>query len=383
MPSPRTTTASGRQRRGGRGTRDRPATFAALHAVSLAAPVLRAGLTAEGAGRSVTYLRTLLGTPAVALTADRELLAWGGVGMRQHAHAVPGHAAEVLGSGSSRLIGPPRANCGSPACPIRYGVLAPLTVHQRVVGVLCAYAPNSPADLVRATGDVARWVSGQLELAEFDRDRARLAQVESRMLRAEISPHFVFNSLTAISSFMRFEPDQARDLLQDFADVARYSLGRHRGLATLDEELRAIDHYLRLERVRFADRLQVTLRVAGEVRSVTVPFLCLQSLVDNAIRHGIERKAGPGRITIRARQVGADALISVEDDGVGLAPDRVRRLRAGEDRDDRGLGSVDRMIRLAFGDRYGLSVETTPGVGTTVSVRVPVRSSGVSGHGGS
>jgi two-component system LytT family sensor kinase len=149
-------------------------------------------------------------------------------------------------------------------------------------------------------------------------------------------------------------------------------------LATLDEELRSIDHYLRLERVRFADRLCVTLQVAREVRSVAVPFLCLQSLVENAILHGIERKAGPGRITICARQVGAEAIISVEDDGVGMEPDRVRHLPSGED--DSALGNVDKLIRLAFGDRYGLTVETTPGAGTTVSVRVPIRQSGVSGH---
>ena len=172
-------------------------------------------------------------------------------------------------------------------------------------------------------------MSTQLELAELESSRTRLVEAEVRALRAQISPHFVYNSLTAIASFVRTDPERARDLLLEFADFTRYSFRRHGEFTTLAEELRSIDRYLLLERARFGDRLQVTVQVAPEVLPVSVPFLCIQPLVENAVRHGLEGKPGPGRVTILARDLGSEALISVEDDGIGIDPDAVRRTLAG------------------------------------------------------
>src|SRR5690606_40485900 len=119
-----------------------------------------------------------------------------------------------------------------------------------------------------------------------------------RALRAQIRPPFIYISLPAIASFGRTDPERARDLLIDFADFTRYSFRRHGEFTTLAEELRSIERYLVLEMARFGDRLQVTLRVAPEVLPVAVPFLCLQPLVENAIRHGLEGKKGRGHIVI-------------------------------------------------------------------------------------
>ena len=115
-------------------------------------------------------------------------------------------------------------------------------------------------------------------------------EAELRALRAQISPHFVYNSLTAIASFVRTDPERARELLLEFADFTRYSFRRHGEFTTLAEELRSIERYLVLEQARFGDRLAVTLRVAPEVLPVAVPFLSLQPLVENAVRHGLERQ---------------------------------------------------------------------------------------------
>ena len=199
-----------------------------------------------------------------------------------------------------------------------------------------------------------------------------------RALRAQISPHFVYNSLTAIASFVRTDPERARELLLEFADFTRYSFRRHGDFTTLAEELRSVDRYLLLERARFGDRLQVTVQVAPEVLPVTVPFLCVQPLVENAVRHGLEGKAGPGQVTIVARDQGSEAVISVEDDGIGIDPDAVRRTLAGDpDGDSVGLGNVDERLRQVYGDEYGLVVETAPGAGTKVSMRVPKYHPGV------
>jgi two-component system LytT family sensor kinase len=355
------------------------ATYATLHTASLAAPPLRSGLTAAGAHRAARHLRALLGTPAVALTDGEVLLAWDGA-HEAHGGKTVGHGASVLEDGRTHVVGPAGVTCGDPDCPIRVGVLAPLTVEGRVVGTLAAYGQATSAGLVRATNEVARWVSTQLELAELETSRTRLVEAEVRALRAQISPHFIYNSLTAIASFVRTDPERARELLTEFADFTRYSFRRHGEFTTLAEELRSIDRYLLLERARFGDRLHVTVQVAPEVLPVSVPFLCVQPLVENAVRHGLEGRPGPGRISIEARDVGSEALISVEDDGVGIEPDAVRRTLAGDPEGDSvGLANVDERLRQVYGDEYGLVVETAPGLGTKVSMRVPKFHPGVHG----
>src|SRR4029077_10187688 len=140
----------------------------------------------------------------------------------------------------------------------------------------------------------------QVELAELDVSRARLAEAEVRALRAQISPHFIFNPLRATAASVRPDPERARDLLLEFADFTRYSFRRHGEFTTLAEELRSIDRYLLLERARFGERLQVTLQVAPEVLPVSVPFLCIQPLVENAVRHGLEGREGRGHVIIVA-----------------------------------------------------------------------------------
>jgi len=364
-------------RRGHLGTEADRATFRTLHTASLAAPPLRAGLTTASAERAIRFLRALLGTPAVAITDTDELLAWEGHS-DHHGGQTVGLAGPVVVGGGTSVGDKDEIPCDDPSCPLRHVIVAPLTVEERVVGTLQVFAAAPSAGLVRATNEVARWVSGQLELAELDASRTRLMEAEVRALRAQISPHFVYNSLTAIASFVRTDPERARELLLDFADFTRYSFRRHGEYTTLAEELRSIERYLVLEKARFGDRLQVTLRVAPEVLPVAVPFLSLQPLVENAVRHGLEGRTEEGRITIVAEDNDFECVISVEDDGIGEDPERVRRALAGDPGTDAvGLANVDERLRSAFGDEYGLVVETAAGAGTKVTVRVPKYAPGV------
>ncbi len=359
------------------GTEADRTTFRTLHTASLATPALRAGLTAGSAERAVRHLRSLLGAPAIALTDAGELLAWDGR-FSHHAPQTVALARPVVADGATTVRPRRDIACQDQRCSLRQVVVTPLTVEERVVGTLQVFTPVASAGLVRAADEVARWVSGQLELAELDASRTRLMEAEVRALRAQISPHFVYNSLTAIASFVRTDPERARELLLEFADFTRYSFRRHGEFTTLAEELGSIEQYLVLEKARFGDRLDVTLRIAPEVLPVVVPFLSLQPLVENAIRHGLEGKTGPGRVSIAAADNDFEAVITVEDDGLGEDPDRVRRALAGDaGTDSVGLGNVDARLRSAFGDDYGLVVETAPGAGTKVTVRVPKYAPGV------
>jgi len=374
------------RRRTDLGTPADRATFATLHTASLAAPHLREGLTPAGASRAARHLRALLGTPAVALTAGGRTLAWDGAGAAHVAHA-PEHAREVLAGGRAVVLRAGDVACDDPTCPILQGVVVPLLADDKVVGTLAAYGPSTSAGLVRATEEVAAWVSANIELAELDRQRTRAIEAELRALRAQISPHFVYNSLAAIASFVRTDPERARELLLEFADFTRYAFRRGGEFTTLADELTNVERYLVLERARFGDRLQVRLMIAPEVLPVAIPFLSVQPLVENAVRHGLESKEGVGLITLTAQDLGSDALIAVEDDGVGSDPELVRRVLAGDTEADPagqgtagnsvGLANVDSRLRQVFGDDSGLVVETAPGAGTRVCFRVPKFAPGV------
>jgi two-component system LytT family sensor kinase len=353
------------------------ATYETLHTASLAARHLRDGLTPEGAERATRQLRSILGSRAVALADPTGVLAWDGLG-NHHRDTVHGQAEPVLTFGGTVVLSEDDITCADPDCPIRSGVLAPIVAGDRVVAALAAYGPSVSAGLVRATEEVAQWISTQVELAELERQRTHLMEAELRALRAQISPHFVYNCLGAIASFVRTDPERARELLLEFADFTRYAFRRGGAYTTLRDELRNIERYLVLERARFGDRLVVTLTIAPEVLPVAVPFLAVQPLVENAVRHGLASKAGVGHITITAADLGSAAEISIEDDGVGGDPEVVRAVLAGESSADSvGLGNVDARLRQAFGDQHGLVVETAPGAGTRVTFRVPKYAPGV------
>jgi len=358
------------------------ATYTALHTMAMAAPALRRGLSAETATAAAPLLRELLDCRAVMVTdQDGNYLAWDGE-FTHHGQDMINHAAKVAESGQRVVLGGYDVDCGRVDCPIRGSVIVPLEVDGAVVGTLAALTSSATAarfGLVRAATEVARYVSTQLELAELDESRSRLALAEVRALRAQISPHFVYNALNTIAAFVRTDPEEARELLIEFADFTRYSFRTAGEFTTLAEELRNVDRYLTLERARFGERLQVRLLVAPEVLPVVLPFLALQPLVENAVRHGLGGKPAGGTITVIAEDAGAECVISVEDDGVGMDPAKLR----GEMADSHisgahvGLGNVHDRLRSAFGDDYGLIVETERGAGMKVSLRVPKFRAGV------
>ncbi|MGC5530874.1 sensor histidine kinase [Streptomyces sp. SR-10] len=359
------------------GTPVEHATFETLHTASLAAPPLRAGLTEESARRAARRLRSLLGTDALCLTDRDRVLVWDGAG-HHHGKDVMEHLKALLDNGRRTAFD---SGCADLDCPLRWAVAVPLTVDNRVLGALVAYAPRESAVLARAAGEVARWVCVQLELAELDRSRTQLIEAEIKALRAQISPHFIFNSLAAIASFVRTDPEQARELLLEFADFTRYSFRRHGEFTTLADELHSIDQYLALVRARFGERLAVTLQVAPEVLPVALPFLCLQPLVENAVKHGLEGAATRSRITISALDAGSEAEVVIEDDGTGMDPERLRQILRGEGGASTGIGllNVDERLRQVYGDDYGLVVETGVGAGMKITLRLPKYRAGVHG----
>ncbi|MCI9888191.1 histidine kinase [Micrococcales bacterium 31B] len=349
----------------------------ALHIVSEAAPLLR-GDVAETGDHAARHLSSITGVPTVALASASSLLGWDGPGKSDLGTLASGLARDIALDGDK-----------GPGCKVHLwagrdlqrrgaktarmhamGVLLDLVPGDQPQRCLLAFTPWPPTSRdVLAMQETARFVSSQFELAALDAAQAALARAEVVALRAQISPHFIYNALNAIASYTRTDPEHARELLLDFADFTRYSFRKRDHATTLAEELTAVEQYLSLEQARFGERLRVRLDIAPETLTVQLPYLCLQPLVENAVKHGIEKRAGEGRINIVARSVGPDVLLSIEDDGVGMDPRFAAEALAGRVGHSIGIANVDQRLIAAFG--HGLDVETAPGAGTKVGLRIP------------
>ncbi|MDX2399296.1 sensor histidine kinase [Microbacterium algeriense] len=341
------------------------AALTALHQASLAAPHLRAGLSSPDVVKAARHLRVLLGSAAVAIVAADDTVSFDG-------------PSDGLESAAVRISSQVRASRRRQVFPASgreddlEAVGAPILVDGTVAGVVVAFAAPVRAALVRAAEEVADWCAAQVELGGLDASRTQLAEAELRSLRAQISPHFIYNALTAIASFVLTDPARARELVLEFADFTRYSFRRQGEFTTLAEELGSIHSYLELERARFGDRLRVTLQIAPETLATVIPFLSVQPLVENAVRHGLEPGEGGGEIRIASRDDGTHTEITVEDDGVGMDPEGLRvTLTAGDDGLHVGLRNVDTRLRQLYGGDGGLVVETNTDAGTLVRLRVP------------
>jgi two-component system LytT family sensor kinase len=344
----------------------------ALHAATATLPHLRRGLTARSAAQAVSHLRDLTGAAAIALADTRAVLAIDGDGREQ---VRPGDLLSRLlaRTPDDRLHVVPRLTSSDPTCPLRSAVLAPLTVQGKRAGTLIAFYRSTGRPShgeLRVVQEGAALVSAQVELSVLSEQEERLAQAELRALRAQISPHFIYNALAAVAGDIHARPDEARELLIDFAEFTRYLFRDGRSYVTLGEEIDHVERYLRLEQARFRDILHVDIDVPADTRDAVVPAMSVQPLVENAVRHGVERRAGSGQVKILARSKGGDVELRVQDDGSGIEPERVPAVLAGAG-GGIGLSNVDARLRATFGDRYALRIESRLGEGTTAVMTVP------------
>lgn len=350
---------------------------AAVHAATATLPHLRRGLSPETAAKAVPHLRALTQAHAVALTDRTTVLAIEGA--RRH------HAGEPLESlvpegADDRVHVVPNVACPAEDCPLRGAIVAPVVVQGERVGSLVALYSHGgrlrPED-TRVVKEAASLVAAQVELSRLEAQEERLARAELRALRAQISPHFIYNALAAVAGYIHSRPEEARELLTEFAEFTRYAFRSERPYVTIADELRYVEKYLRLEQARFAGRLSVRLEVAPEVLQTVVPVLSLQPLVENAVRHGVENRADHGTVEIVGRDVGPDVEVEVRDDGAGMSAERARAAFVGAPGAGIGLSNVQARLQQTFGSGYGLEVRSREGEGTTVVMTVPKFRAGV------
>jgi signal transduction histidine kinase len=220
--------------------------------------------------------------------------------------------------------------------------------------------------------DAIRLAHERYERAMREQEIGKLAtEAELRALRAQINPHFLFNALTTIGYLIQTAPTRALETLMRLTALLRSVLRSEGEFTTLGRELDLIESYLDIERARFEQRLRVHIDVPPALRSLRVPPLILQPLVENAVKHGIAPQRLGGQVTVSARLAGPGEMnalvLVVHDTGAGVTE---RALRAGRDRGV-GLGNIERRLACQYGAAAALSIESAPGQGTTVEVRIP------------
>jgi len=226
-----------------------------------------------------------------------------------------------------------------------------------------AYAVHFYRESVRAARDVARM-------------RAELAEAELRALRAQINPHFLFNSLNTIASLIASNPDIAEDTTTRLADVFRYALhASERAEVTLGEELAFLRTYLGIERTRFGDRLRVVDSIGPGLEAARVPSLLLQPLVENAVRHAVAPRHEGGCVTLSAARDGDLLTLEVRDDGPGFDP-----APTPPPTEDGGFGlhSVRERLRAA-GPPHALAIDSDRG-GARIRITLPFRNDTGTAH---
>jgi two-component system LytT family sensor kinase len=208
------------------------------------------------------------------------------------------------------------------------------------------------------------------QLREKERQEAQLlalaTEAELKALKAQIHPHFLFNTLNTIASLVHTHPDQAESTVERLAEMFRYVLnGSERPLVPLEEELAFVDSYLEIERARFGERLRVTREIVPDGIDVFVPSLILQPVVENAVRHG-RGVDGSVDLVIHVEARSGEVLIAISDKGPGMPPEY--RVDSGR---GVGLRNVNERLRRTYGPARGLEIRANEPHGTIVTVRIP------------
>lgn len=201
------------------------------------------------------------------------------------------------------------------------------------------------------------------------RAEAVAARSQLAALRAQLNPHFLFNALHTVVQLIPREPRRASQAAEQLAGLLRSAIGEDRDLVTLREELAFVERYLEVERLRFADRLESRIEVPDELRDAVLPSFALLTLVENAVRHGVEPSVSPTAVTISATSVGDALRLEVRDTGAGGEPARAAEGAAGGT--GTGLARLRERLAVLYGSRARLEVSLAPGAGCTAELLVP------------
>ncbi len=214
-------------------------------------------------------------------------------------------------------------------------------------------------------------------------DESRMRHAELRLLQEQINPHFLYNTLDTIVWLIEGnQPEEAEEMLLSLSNYFRLVLSRGREFISVEDEEKHIRSYLEIQQVRYRDLLHYEIAISPTLYAYEIIKMTLQPIVENALYHGIKNKRSGGMIRITGELAAGQLLLTVSDNGIGMDQETLEKLReeiaraCRETESGFGLANVSERIRMNYGSEYGLSVESEPGFGTTVTIRLPAKRKG-------
>lgn len=344
----------------------------ALNIANRTVGIMSQGFTPEASHKIARIIQEETGVGAVAITDTDKILAFIGTGEDHHLPGTPITSAITMRSIERNKVlfadgnAQPYRCSLSPQCQLGSVLVIPLQGDKGVIGTIKLYEPKKRLFLKinHTLGEgIANLLSQQLLAGRLEQQQRLLVQSELKLIQAQINPHFLFNTLNTISAITRQDPGKARDLLLHLSRFFRKNLKRQSGLTTLQEEQEHCRSYLEIELARFGDRLTVQNDIPAHLATLQLPSFTLQPLIENAIKHGISTLLDEGCLHLYTEETQETVTIHVEDNAGAWQP-----RPAG---DGLGMTIVDRRLKSAFGERYGVTVSCEPEQWTRVSVTLP------------
>lgn len=238
------------------------------------------------------------------------------------------------------------------------------------------YTQDEVAVLADSTNDMARHL--QVMVDQIKEDERKMRHTELRLLQEQINPHFLYNTLDTIVWLIESgDPDKAVDMVVSLSAFFRLVLSKGREYITIREEEQHIRSYLQIQQVRYRDILDYKIDIDKEIYEYKILKLTLQPLIENSLYHGIKYKRAMGTINVTGSLVDGKIILKVSDDGIGMDDETLNKLNeeiskpCKETESGFGLANVNERIKMNFGAEYGMTIESAPMVGTTVTVVIP------------
>jgi two-component system sensor histidine kinase LytS len=316
------------------------------------------------------------------MTNQNEILAHIGLGDDHHqpgARIQTTATREVISSGELIIRSDKTIHCLYENCKLGAAIIAPLKLRGNTIGTLKFYfrsEENITNVVIELISGLSKLLSNQLEMAEGEKAFQLAKEAEIKALQAQISPHFLFNTLNTIVSLIRIDPVKARKLLVSLSYFLRQNLtGTTATLTTLDQELNHVKAYLSIEETRFINKLKVEYDIDERTLTANLPPLTLQPIVENTIKHGIRNKENHCLVKIQTSRKDNYTLVRVEDNGTGIDYDRLsllgKEIMQSETGTGMGLYNVNKRLTMMFGKMSAIHIESEQNQGTRIEFRIP------------
>lgn len=322
-----------------------------------------------------SIIKDSTGAAAVAITDKNMILAHEGLGSDHHICNQPVQTTatkQVLKDGIIRILNSPKEiECSSKNCPLKSAIIVPLMEETEVIGTLKLYYSKEKG--VSFTNEklaigLSQIISTQLEISKVGKLKELATKAEIKALQAQINPHFLFNALNTIVSFLRFDPNNARNLIVNLSTYLRYNIEEISTFVDIQKELEQVKAYVEIEKARFGDKLNVIYDIDENIH-IKIPSLIIQPIVENSIKHGILKGSGSGNVSIKVKKNSLKEIsVIIEDDGIGIPQAVIDSIYRGAVKENK-IGIYNVHSRLKYIYDKGLIIERL-NKGTKVSFTI-------------